>query len=267
MIDIEHFTTLKLELSRVAWYLGNLLSALLGRQITCTAKTEDDCYWSVSAVNDRFSNSEVIGLIHYVGGDAAMIRSSIPPDSNSSKSLSMELCEALLKHVLKLYWEREFVTEDALWLLGRWPEPMTLPETDEDLIFIDSRMIDCRELMAMEDFVKALFDNGGTFSALTSLCERNETSFGTPLYWMHPYSDGLHNGCYFVLVREGVLVLSYDAIDWEEHEVFERDSARLCSAEEMQNFSWDYQKRTSEMLDTINAFLFFLERKEERANG
>ncbi len=47
MNDIKRFTTLKLELSRVAWYLGNLLSALLCREITCTAQSEDGCYWGV----------------------------------------------------------------------------------------------------------------------------------------------------------------------------------------------------------------------------
>ena len=65
MNNIESFTTLKLELSRVAWYLGNLLSALLGRQITCVANAEDDSYWSISAENDRFSNTEVVELIQY----------------------------------------------------------------------------------------------------------------------------------------------------------------------------------------------------------
>ena len=121
--------------------------------------------------------------------------------------------------------------------------------------------------MTKDDFVEALFEDGGTFTALTNLCERNQKSFGAPLYWMHPYPDGLHNGCYFVLVREGVLVLSYDVIDWEEHEVFERESARLCGFEEMQNFAWDYQKQTTEMLDTLNAFLFFLERREDRKHA
>ena len=267
MNNVERYTTMKLELSRIAWYLGHLLSALLGRSIVCTAKAEDDSYWSIAAVDDRFTNSEVISLIHYVGGDAAMIRHCIPPDSNSSRSLGMDLCEALLKHVLKLNWEKEFVTEDALWILGNWPEPVQLPETDEDLFFIDSRMIDCSQLMSKDEFVEKLFEKGGTFSDLTNLCEANETDFGMPLYWMHPYTDGLYNGCYFVLVREGILVLSYDAIDWEEHEVFDRESARLCDAEEMQNFAWEYQQRTNEMLNTLHAFLFFLERKEERRNG
>ena len=114
MSKVESFNTLKLELSRVAWYIGNLLSALLGRQIECTAQAEDDGYWSVAAINDRFTNAEIISLINYVEGDAAMIRHCIPTDSNSSRSLGMDLCEALLKHILKLQWDQEFVTQDAL---------------------------------------------------------------------------------------------------------------------------------------------------------
>ena len=42
MNNIERFTTLKLEFSRVAWYLGNILSALLGREIHCIAKADED---------------------------------------------------------------------------------------------------------------------------------------------------------------------------------------------------------------------------------
>lgn len=263
MNNIESFTTLKLELSRVAWYLGNLLSALLGRKITCGANAEDDSYWSISAENDRFSNTEVVELIQYVGGDATMIRRCIPPDANSSRSLDMDLCRALLKHVLKLDWKQEFVTKDALWILGHWPEPMKLPEMDENLIFIDSKIIDFRKLMSKDEFVDKLFDEGGTFTALTDLCEEYELDFGTPLYWMHPYTDGLYNGCYFVLVQEGILALSYDAIDWEDHERFERESARLCSYEEMYDFAHEFQLRTTEMMNTLNSMLFFLERKEE----
>ena len=88
-------------------------------------------------------------------------------------------------------------------------------------------------------------------------------AFGTPLYWMHPYTDGLYNGCYFVLVQEGILALSYDAIDWEDHERFERESARLCSYEEMYDFAHEFQLRTTQLQNTLNSMLFFLERREE----
>lgn len=186
MNNIAQFTTLKLEHSRVAWYLGNILSAFLGRQITCVCNAEGDSYWSISAVNDRFSNSEIVELIHYVKGDATKIRRCIPPDANSSRSLDMDLCRALLKHVLKLDWKQGFVTKEALWILGNWPEPLKLPEADENLLFIDSRIIDCRKLMPMAEFVDKLFEDGGTFTALTALCEDDELDFGTPLFGCIP---------------------------------------------------------------------------------
>ena len=263
MNNVESFTTLKLEFSRVAWYLGNLLSALLGRQILCVANAEDDSCWSISAVDDRFSNTEVVELIQYVGGDATMIRRCIPPDANSSRSLDMDLCRALLMHVLKLNWEHEFVTNDALWILGHWQEPMKLPEVDANMIFIDSRIIDSRKLMSMDEFIDKLFEEGGTYMELSTLCEVYEQEFGTPLYWMQPYTDRLYNGCYFALVKEGILALPYDCADFEDFERFDRESARLCSYDEMYNLAHEFQQRTTEMQNTFNSILFFLERKEE----
>ena len=102
-----------------------------------------------------------------------------------------------------------------------------LPEPNRHLLYVDYAVVDCRELMPMEEFVKRLFDEGGTYTELTSICEAYEFEYGTPLYSMHPFPDGKYNGCYFVMVQEGVLVLSYDEIDGCDHEVFVRESARL----------------------------------------
>ena len=63
---------------------------------------------------------------------------------------------------------------------------LKLPEADENLLFIDSRIIDCRKLMPMAEFVDKLFEDGGTFTALTALCEDDELDFGTPLFGCIP---------------------------------------------------------------------------------
>lgn len=192
-----------------------------------------------------------------------MIRRCIPPGANLRRSLDMDLCRALVKHVLKLEWKHEFVTRGVLWILGHWPEPVKLPEVYENLIFIDSKIIDCRKRMPMESFVDQWFENGGSLTALTNLCEVYELDFGMTLYRMHPYTEGLYNGCYFVPVQECILALSDDAIDWEYRERFERKSARLCSYEQMHSFSVEYQLRTTELQNNLNSILFFLERKEK----
>lgn len=263
MENIQAYRALKIEYGRVSWYIGCFLSALLGRQIRCRTQPEDDSYWSVSAIDDRFTNAEIIKLICYVKGDSAMIRKCIPPDSNTSRSLDMDLCRALLQHVLKLKWDQEFVTRDSLWILGTWNAIPKLPNPSSDVVFVDNKEIDCSKLMPAKDFLDALFDEGGTLTELIRLCGANETAFGNPLYWMYPIPDGESNGCYLVLVKEGVLALSYDEICEDHHEVFLRESARLCSAEDLAWLLGEWNSFSAKMSDTLNGLLFFLERKDE----
>ena len=174
----------------------------------------------------------------------------------------MDLCRALLKRALKLDWESEFVAPNALFVIGKFPADLELPGENQDLIHIDSNIIDSSTLMSKEEFIEKLFDEGGTYADLAALCEANETAYGTPLYWIHPFTDGRYNGCYFVLVREGVLVLSYDEISNSDHEVFIRESAHLCDADEMRCFLTEWNVRSAELIAALTALLHFLERKE-----
>lgn len=266
MNNLNSYTTLRLEFGRISWHIQNLLSAILGRQITCRTKAEDDSYWSTAAIDDTFTTEEIVQLIAYVGGGAQMILSSVPTDSSTTKFLGMELCRALLKHVLKLEWEQDFITKDALWLVGTWKEPPELPEVSKDLIFIDSKAVHTRNLMPKDTFVEKLFSDGGTFSDFTSLCERYESEYGTPLYWMYPITDGKFNGCYFVLVQEGVLAISYDEIDGQDHEIFIRESARLCTREDLSNFIGDWNQFSQELLASLSTLMLYMEKKEDATN-
>jgi len=267
MNNLNSYTTLRLELGRVSWYIQNLLSAVLGRQITCRTKAEDDSYWSTAAIDDTFTTEEIMKLIAYVGGGTQMIRTSVPLDANTSASLDMDLCRALLKHTLQLDWEQEFITKDALWVVGTWTKPPKLPEVPKDIIFIDSKTVDLRNLMPKDAFVEKLFSDGGTFSDFTSLCERYESEYGTPLYWMYPITDGRYNGCYFVLVREGVLAIFYDEIDEQDHEIFIRESVRLCTREDLSFFIGDWNRFAQELSDSLSSLRMYLEKKEDAAHG
>ena len=61
-------------------------------------------------------------MIEAVDGGKEMYTQSIPTDSNTSKSLAMDLCQALLKKALDSDWVEEMVREDALWIIGDFPE-------------------------------------------------------------------------------------------------------------------------------------------------
>lgn len=259
----KSYTALKISMEEVSCYLGNLLSALLGRKITCNTLYEEDSYWSISAVNDRFSSAEIIELIRYVGGDHEMIQCNIPTDSDTSRSIDVDLCNALLRRALNLEWEAELLTEEAIWLIGDWPKPPALPEPNAHLLFLNDREVDCRRLLPMNEFLDRLFMDGGNYSALTRRCKANETMFGHPLYWMYPISDGAHNGCYLALVRDGVLAISYDEIDFEGHEVFIRETARICSSEDLGCFLTDWDRFAVDTHDILNKLLSFQERNLE----
>ena len=262
MNDIQRLSAFRITWEAVSRYIEALISTLLGRAFTCETAGEDDNYWSVATICDTFTNVEIVRLVNFVNGGDQMLRNALPTDANTSKSLDMDLCRALLKYALKLDWDTEFVADDALVVLGHFPPNVELPPINQDLICIDSRIIDCQELIPMADFIERMFESDGTFSRLTELCEEYESAYGTPLYWMHPYTDGRHNGCYFVLVREGVLVLSYDEIDGIDHEVFVRDSVRLCNAIGMRYFLNDWNERMESMAATMTGLLSFLERRE-----
>ena len=200
MNEIQRFSALKLPWEQVSKYVGSMVSAILEREITCSTKGEDDNYWSVAAEDDCFTNVEIVRLVKAVDGNEHMLSHALPIDSNTSQSLEMELCRALLQRAMDLAWDTEFVAEDALWVADQFPEDALIPEPSRHLVYVDSKVIDCRDLMPKQEFVEKLFDGGGTFTDLTELCEQYELSYGTPLYWLHPFSDGRYSSVIFLLL-------------------------------------------------------------------
>ena len=263
MTNIQKYTSLKLPWSQVAAYIGNLVSALLGRAIQCQAKAEDAGYWGISTVDDQFSNAEIMCLINYVNGSKQMIRQNIPEDSSFSKSIDTDLCHDLLQAALHLQWEAEFPEPDTLWIIGHFENLEKIPDMEQTLIHIDSKLVDCSKLMSKDELLDRLFEDKGTYSTLAEICDENFHKWQTPLYWTYPISDLLHNGCYFVLVKEGVLAISYDVIEEDEHEFFEKESARMCTAENMRYFIDEWCRYSRELLGSMEVLRAYLNRLEE----
>ena len=259
MNENKVYNTLKLTWEQVAWYLESILSSLLGRPFQCTCQAEDNSYWSVASTNDRFSYAEIESLLRMVHATGKAGRGSLPVDAPDSRSLDMELARMLLKQVLHTTWEEECITDSALWLIGIQLDALSLLDTDQNLFVIGNLAIDCSKLWGKEEFVESLFDEGGTFTTMTDLCVGE---FGNELYWQFPVSDGAYNGVYFVLVKEGVLCLPYNVIDCENHECFESQGVRLCTAEEMGFFIHEWNRTDTELRNAMSAFYQFLTRKE-----
>lgn len=113
----QRYNAWKIPLDFVSVQLEKRISTLLGRQIRMCTRTEDDWYWSSAAIDDCFTIVEIMELITAVNGDKEMIQCSVPTESNTSRSLDMTLCRALLKQALQIDWKTEFVMEDTLWII------------------------------------------------------------------------------------------------------------------------------------------------------
>lgn len=117
MNNPQKFTALKLTLPCVSELIADRISAILGREIRMRTQTEDYTYWSSAAIDDRFTIVEIMNLIKAVNGDSEMIRCCIPTESNTSRSIDMTLCSALLRQALQLDWQTEFMADDAIWII------------------------------------------------------------------------------------------------------------------------------------------------------
>lgn len=263
MSTVKAYSTLLLPWSDVAQYATAIVSSILRRNVECLCQSDSHDYWAIYTKKENITNVEIAQLVSFVEGEPEMLKHALPTDSNTTRSVEMALSRALLKNILKLDWEREFLSNEGLWLIGHFPDDVKLPVAGPDLLYVDSCVIDCRKLLPMKEFVDALFEDGGTLTDFTKLCERNNSLFGTPLYWMYPITDGRFTGCYFVAVKEGILAISYDAIDDEDHEVFERESVRPCSAQELGWFLADWKDFSDTMVTNLGALYSYQERKEK----
>ena len=122
------YNTVKLEWDRVAVYIEEILSMVLATNIHCEVHCEDKDYWSAAATNHDFTIPEIRRLLMTVQAPESWYDSNIPTDAETSKSLDMDLCRALLQEILKTKWVEELVKEDALWMIDVNNTQFNLPK-------------------------------------------------------------------------------------------------------------------------------------------
>jgi len=101
--------------------------------------------------------------------------------------------------------------------------------------FLDHE-IDTSKLFTQAEVLRLLEEGGEDFTALAPVRNRYHEDFGDELIWNFPISDGANGGIFFVLVREGVLGLPYDAVDTEVDELFALRKATLLNADTVQYY-------------------------------
>lgn len=142
--------------------------------------------------------------------------------------------------------------------------------------------VDLDTLWSKDELLEKLSENKGahTYSMLSELCDAHPCRH--TIYWPYPITDGVHNGTYFVLCKEGILSLPYNDIYADsfflldlpayaasdapygrnEHKIFVLSEATLIeTAEEMQCFIDDWMQRSYELITAMTCMKAYLQQR------
>lgn len=252
-MDNKIKNALLLTWGEVSFYIGQKVSDIIGRKITCHSGYEDAYYWGVAATNDTFSVQELKDILCYVNATKPLYDETLPPDSDSSKSLGMGLSQKLLEKCIGSSWEHLSFSNDGLWLVGVNSDVVNLPEMSPDTIYVEDCFVDTTKLISKDELMKYLENTDGMGSDLDEICQKNLLEYGTKLYWYCPLPSKDHEGYYFVLVREGVLSLPYNHV-YDRDEELALGDAKLFDSREIFRVKceWDdFGYTTSRILDAL----------------
>ena len=256
-MDNKIKNALLLTWGEIAFYVGEKVSGLIGRKITCQAGFEDEAYWGVAAINDTFSVQELKNILCSVIATKSMYDEALPPDSDDSRSLGMGLSAKLLENCIGSSWEHLSISDDGLWLIGIEPETVKLPEMSQDVIYVEDCFVDTTKLISKDELMKYLEGTDGMGSDLDEFCQKNLLEYGTKLYWYCPLPSKDHEGYYFVLVRDGVLSLPYNHV-YDRDEELALGDAKLFNSREVFNVKCNWDEFTDTTSRILNSLAFHL---------
>lgn len=109
---------IRLSWSEVSSILNKIITSQLDRQVSCNARLDDTGYWSISLNDGYFTVDELKILLDFIDADLDTRYYCLPPDSDTSRSVSMNVAERLLSIELGTTWEHISICREGLWLIG-----------------------------------------------------------------------------------------------------------------------------------------------------
>lgn len=247
----------KMSWDTVANFVTYAIAKILELNYPCTAHSDAQDYWAITT-EDRIDMEKLERICAYIGATDADRRETFPKDdfekNRGTKSLGMGISSKLLQLKVGFSWESAFPTEDALWLVGcKKNESVTLSGTT---IYLDM-LKSSDELL---DFMMAHCCND---SAIQQFTKEYQDKYQSQLFWQVPFSrDRNHLGVYFVLVKEGVLMLPYDDADKVSGAKFHPEDSVLASSEMVYKYLHDFNAFSSNLRSSLEDIKSFLTRRE-----
>lgn len=240
------------------------LRKIIGRDVFCVAKSDDDTYWDISFPLERLPLSDLHRILEALDATDSQRDLSLSPEedhADSVNSLSMTVSQLLLRRNLGYDWECLHLAEDSFWILG----VKDTPETD-DFIKIGSQRFSLDELKSRQEVLEHLHENGASHRALMDICEEYLEKYQNELCWYYPTTDELHLGTFLLLVKEGVLSLPFNEVDGVDYELFCLEDACLCDAASINLLIADWYRFDSDLRHAMEGMRRYYEKKEAVGN-
>lgn len=237
------------------------LRKIIGRDILCVAKSDDDTYWDISFPLERLPLSDLHRIIEALDATDSQRDLSLPPEedhADSVSSLSMTVSQLLLRRNLGYDWECLHLAEDSFWILGE----RDTHETNSDFIKIGSQRFLLGELKSRQEVLDYLRENGASHTALMDICEEYREKYQNELCWHYPTTDELHLGTFLLLVKEGVLSLPFNEVDSVDYELFCLEDACLCDAASIDLLIADWYCFDADLRHAMEGMRRYYEKKE-----
>ena len=251
---------IKLTWSEVAEMVRTELRKIIGRDVFCVAKSDDDTYWDISFPLERLPLSDLHRILEALDATDSQRDLSLPPEedhADSVSSLSMTVSQLLLRRNLGYDCECLHLAEDSFWILG----VKDAPETN-DFIKIGSQRFPLGELKSRQEVLDYLRENGASHTALMDICEEYREKYQNELCWHYPTTDELHLGTFLLLVKEGVLSLPFNEVDSVDYELFCLEDACLCDAASINMLIADWYRFDADLRHAMEGMRRYYEKKE-----
>ena len=254
---IQKYEDYKLSWEFINQNIAETVSQSIGHTVQCHAVWDAIDYWNIVFDGGRLRPDELDLLCERLGATAEEKETSLPEEPvQTIGSLGMELSERLLQGCIGRQWKHVITEPDGLWLVGCHAG---------DILKVVDTGIWLGQLSPKEELLAYLEKNGASCLALGDFSSSYRKRYQKDLYWLYPVGSTRYPGMALVLVKEGILALPYEAVNQDESEIFDLESAHIIeTAKEMGRLITEWADFTGELQEAMNSMYRYL---QDRENG
>jgi len=145
---------------------------------------------------------------------------------------------------------------------GLMKAPSVVGGAKVSLMLLTGILVDCYKLKSRDEALSILVDNGADYQAMMLIANEYFELYENELAWHFPLSTTDYTGLHIIAVQEGFLVLPYNTVDSQDHELFEIEGAFLLDKDTAASLLDDWEQYSESTVDALEDMLWIISEKE-----